>query len=310
MGSDGRTTVKQRILITGARGFLGQALLSVLNQEHVDVVAFDRAPLLARQAAAGPSQVTHLEGDLLRPSSLDELEERGPFDTIVHLAAILPADTDTGAVFAVNVGGTAVTQKLCRPDTHFILLSSGLVYGDQPGPFHEGLACQPLNPYAQSKLAAETVVSAGARATGGLVTVLRASVIYGPAAPSRMLLVSLVESLRLGEVFPMSKGEQYRDFLHVDDAAVAIMEVMRRHLGGIFNLCSGEATTVLNAAELAASVAGRQDLLRPGALPYRDGEVFDYRLDCSALSTALGWSARIKLREGLESLWKSQKEGP
>jgi nucleoside-diphosphate-sugar epimerase len=129
-------------------------------------------------------------------------------------------------------------------------------------------------------------------------------VIYGAGATPYMLLVSLMRTLAQGEPFPMTAGEQRRDFIHVDDVAEAVAAVLERRATGTLNLGSGEGPTVREAAELGAAIAGRPELLRVGALPYRANEVFDYRLDVRALERATGWRARVSLREGLTRLGK------
>jgi nucleoside-diphosphate-sugar epimerase len=118
-----------------------------------------------------------------------------------------------------------------------------------------------------------------------------------------MLLGALLGSLRRREPFAMTWGEQRRDFLHVEDAAEAAARVLEQREEGTWNLASGESLTVRQAAELGAAIAGRPDLLRLGALPYRAREVFDARLDSSAVRAALGWRPRVTLRAGLEALW-------
>src|SRR5690606_34982068 len=97
-----------------------------------------------------------------------------------------------------------------------------------------------------------------------------------------------------------------RDFLYVDDAAQAIVTAIEQRSSGTFNLASGESPTIREVAELAATITGRRDLLRPGALAYRPNEVFDYRFDSSALRLATGWEPRISLAEGLRYLWNGE----
>jgi nucleoside-diphosphate-sugar epimerase len=119
-----------------------------------------------------------------------------------------------------------------------------------------------------------------------------------------MLLLSLMDALRQQRPFPMTPGEQLRDFLHVDDAAAAVARVLERRAEGTWNLASSESISVKQAAELGAAIAGRPDLLRVGELPYRPNEIFDYRLDGSALQRAVGFQPRIELAAGLERLWR------
>jgi nucleoside-diphosphate-sugar epimerase len=119
-----------------------------------------------------------------------------------------------------------------------------------------------------------------------------------------MLLRSIFTALRDRAPLAMTPGEQLRDFLHVDDAVEAVASVLGQRLTGTFNLASGESRSVRTVADRCASIAGRPDLLRLGALSYRAHEIFDYRLDPGALRAALGWAPRVDLDTGLERLWR------
>jgi len=291
---------ERTVLITGAAGFVGRALARVLAAEGWRVTGLDRS---------GPSgQVPFAEfwqGDLLDAAALARLSQGRSHAAVVHLAGLRPGASRQGELLAVNVGGTsAALEQLARPGCHFVFFSTGLVYGDRPGPFVESMRASPTDDYAKSKLAAETLVSGWGHAHHSPVTVLRPSVLYGPGAPGQMLLQSLLQALRMGQPFAMTAGEQRRDFLHVDDAAAAVASLLRRRSEGVWNLASGESPSVREAAELAAAIAGRPELLRVGALPYRPGEVFDYRLDGSALRRALDWKPSVGLAAGLARLWK------
>ena len=240
--------------------------------------------------------------------ALAALPFEASFDAVVHLAAVLPGQATRGGLFAVNVGGTsAVLQRFVRTGGHLVLFSTGLVYGAQPGPFHETMSCQPTEAYGQSKLAAEALARAHSGARRAALSVLRPSVLYGPGAPAGMLIVSLLESLRRATPFEMTPGEQLRDFLHVDDAARAVAAVIEQRAEGTYNLASGVSVTIRRAAELGAAIAGRPDLLRPGALAYRASEVFDYRMDASALVRAVGWQPETTLSAGLAALWSASR---
>jgi UDP-glucose 4-epimerase len=288
--------VKERtVLVTGAAGFVGRSVCRVLAAAGWRVTGLDRA---APGTGTSSEFLTH---DLLEEARTEERR----FSALVHLAGVLPGSVPRGQLFAVNVGGTAAAlERFAHPDCHVVLFSTGLVYGRQPAPFVETQPCRPVDGYGQSKLCAETLVTAWSGATGAPATVLRPSVIYGNGAPPRMLLVSLLAALRRGEPFDMTAGEQRRDFLHVDDVASAVARILDGRVVGTFNLASGATVTVREAAQLAAGLAGRPELLRLGALPYRPDEVFDYRLDSGALRAATDWRPRIDLSAGLRRLWE------
>jgi nucleoside-diphosphate-sugar epimerase len=302
-------SVRARVLITGASGFVGRAVARVLSRRGWSVSGVDRAALAPegeRTEDAPFAQFARV--DLLDDDALVALPFESRFDAVVHLAAVLPGQATRADLFAVNVGGTsAVLQRFVRSGGHFVLFSTGLVYGAQPGPFRETMACRPADAYSQSKLAAEALAAAHADAQGVTLSVLRPSVLYGHGAPAGMFIVSLLRSLRRATPFDMTLGEQQRDFLHVDDAARAVAAVLDQRADGTYNLASGVSVTIRQAAELGAAIAGRPELLRLGALSYRANEVFDYRMDASALVRAVGWQPETTLSAGLAALWSSSR---
>jgi nucleoside-diphosphate-sugar epimerase len=295
--------VARTVLITGAAGFVGRAVARALADAGCRVIGLDRVlPDPTERERAGFERFVAC--DLFDAPALADAAKGTAFDAVVHLAGVLPG-APLRELFAVNVGGTsAVLERFAGPDCHLTFFSTGLVYGSQPGPFREDMDCRPTDPYAQSKLAAETLVRAYGRASGARVAVLRPSVLYGRGAPAGMLLVSLLRALASGEPFAMTAGEQLRDFLHVEDAARAVALLVEHRAEGTWNLASGQSVHVRQAAELGAAIASRPELLRVGVLPYRDGEVFDYRLDGSALQRAIDFRPRLDLDAGLRKMWE------
>ena len=296
-----RMNAQRHALVTGAAGFVGQSLAAALHAAQWRVTGLDRV---------APGDQSAFDGfvvcDLRDHAALERARVEPSYDAIVHLAALLPVNARDGELLAVNAGGTsAVLDRVASAGTHVVMFSSGLVYGPQPAPFREDMPCLPSDEYGQSKLAAENIAARWGRATRSPVAILRPSVLYGPRAPSGMLLVSLMRALRQGEPFAMTAGEQVRDFVHVDDAVRAAMCVLEQRAEGTWNLASGESIRVREAAELAARIAGSPELLRIGALPYRDTEVFDYRLNASRLRETFAWQPRIELAAGLRQLWEA-----
>lgn len=295
----------RRVLVTGAAGFVGRRVCEALSASGWRVTGLDRlSPPLANGFPRQPLQDFWTD-DLLDHEALARRRPAAPFAAIVHLAGVLPGTATPDQLMDINAGGTAaVLDCFGGSGCHFVLFSTGLVYGKQVPPFRESMECLPADPYAESKLAAEAVARLRSKRLAAPLTILRPAVLYGQGAPAGMLLNTLLATLRKGEPFAMTAGEQVRDFLHVDDAIAALGAILERRAAGVWNLGSGQSWTVLEAARLAADIAGRPDLLRVGQLPYRTGEVFDYRLDISAVTAALAWQPRVDLPAGLRRLWK------
>jgi nucleoside-diphosphate-sugar epimerase len=291
------------ILVTGAGGFLGSRMAARLQERDLPFLATGRRPA----AEAGlPAGCAYAAADLADPAQVDALAGRGPFACILHLAAIAAFKDDAETerrMFQSNVAATANLLALARRHgSRFVFLSSGMVYGDQPGPFRESMPARPGNYYALTKHLGEEMIRFESARHGFAHLIFRLAIAYGPGQPEAMFLPSITEALAAGREFPMTEGRQVRDFLYVDDCLAALEAGVRGDAAGTYNLGGGVKTTLREAAEAAAALPGARGAIRPGALPYRDNELWEYWLDISAAKAALGWKPEVGLREGLERM--------
>jgi len=294
----------KRIMITGARGFLGTRLLEL-------------APSLLEARWDG---IDREEGDLCDPSTAVRLVAEIQPDHVVHLAGLIGQPTDPAGrerMRSVNVDATRNLLRALESRTtgtgktaRFVFASSGLVYGAQPGPWHEDLPLLASDPYASSKREAEALVADAASRGAIQGAILRPALVYGPSQTGGMFMPSLVAAMASGREFPMTPGEQRRDYLHVDDlvrAVVAVLALDRFPAGDggpwIANVGSGAGTTLLEIAakaqELARGLWNDTGSVAPGSIPYRPDESWDYRLDSTRLREATGWAPRIGLEDGI-----------
>lgn len=295
-----------RILLTGASGFIGRNLVEFDEGGHHWMLV-DNQPCNAPQH--GRSKFENVQVDLRDGSAVKDLVEHRRPDVVIHLAGwtgkgrshenrrqLLEANVATtwnilDALTEIGAHGGALAQ--------FVLPSTALVYGSQPGPFRESMVPRPVEDYGLSKLMAEEVVrSYGAR---GVVTpvILRAAVLYGPGQQGSMFVPSLVKALATGTRYPMTAGLQKRDFLHVRDAVRGIFAVLRSGRDGEFQLGTGVGVSMREVAEILADAAGRRDLLGIGEIPYRDNESMEYVVDPRLLRELTTWRAEIPLEQGL-----------
>jgi len=235
----------RRVLITGAAGLLGGALLRALASRGEAVRGLDIRPL-----ADEPLQdVDFLQGDLLDPDTCRRACEG--VTAIVHTAALQhgPAMPRWGRrrFFNANVRMTRnlVDAAIERRVEHIVLVSSDMVYGiPRGGPFRECDTPSPIGPYGRSKLASEAACEA-ARQSGLRVTVLRPRLIIGPGRIG--ILKRLFDRIRLGRCIPLiGNGRNRYQMVSVADVAAACRLAVETRAEGAFNLGSDAPIPVMD----------------------------------------------------------------
>jgi UDP-glucose 4-epimerase len=322
------------ILLTGATGFLGGAVLARLLDQGHEVLT------LGRSAPAGrPSPSHHLLADLADPPSILRHREalRG-VEKVAHLGgAVLragagPQDPAEDPVHAlrVNALGTAhLLAALPAGLTAFCYASTLDVYGAgeplpapsvapaEPGPAEEDQplragVCEgalpppaltedhpprPATHYAASKLAAEALLGVWSARAGVPLAILRLSHLYGPGDTSAKAIPAFLAACRRAERPVLRGGADLRDYLYIDDAAAAVTRALDLRAAGTFNVAAGRGTTIrdlLAAVQAATGTAAIPADQRSAARPPTA-----LVLDITRARTILGWHPQIDLAEGL-----------
>jgi nucleoside-diphosphate-sugar epimerase len=123
--------------------------------------------------------------------------------------------------------------------------------------------------------------------------------LYGPREHPARLVPSVATALLAGRPAETTAGTQERDFLHVEDAADALIRLLLSDVRGPVNIGSGEPVAVRAVVETVADLVGRPDLLRLGAKPTPADEPPRLYADVSRLRDEVGWSPQIGLQQGL-----------
>ena len=314
-----------RHLVTGAAGVIGFDLARALLERGDSVVSVDRGLKgglddLHALAARHEGRLELREGDLAGDAAL----AAGRFDTVFHFAAIVgvryvcdhPWET-----LDVNLRSTLNVLQGCidaPPKAVFFASSSenyasGADAGTVAIPTPEEVTLSiadvalPRWSYAASKIAGESAVFAAAREGGFAPVVVRFHNVYGPRmGPTHVIPEFLERCRRRTDPFPVFGPEQTRSFLHVEDAARALLAV-HDHVraepdrGGLYNIGSPLETSVDELARLVFEVTGFHP--RVDARPAPEGSVRRRVPDTRKLA-ALGFAPRIELREGIRACWE------
>jgi UDP-glucose 4-epimerase len=240
---------RRRVLVTGASGMCGAAIIEALDAEPTDfeVVSTSRRPL---------RRESHLLHDLREPFQPGELER---IDALVHCAAEVDERSEGFGVVDENLrlAYHAVEGALNAGARTIVLLSSVAVYGTPPSRMvvSEETPLQPTTPYGVAKVLSERLVeSLGASAR---VVSLRLGYVLGPRAPDRYFVMRLARSVGSGERVSLRNGDATRlSFIDARDVAAACISALRGAAQGPYNLVSGVQPTVRETLHEIASALG------------------------------------------------------
>jgi UDP-glucose 4-epimerase len=296
-------------LVTGAAGFLGSYLANRLTREGHQVRGLD--DLSAGDPARINPEVLFTRGDITdRPKLWTLLQD---VDCVYHLAAkvSVPESVSYPREYnIINVGGTVSVMEAMRDVgvKRVVFTSSGSVYGDQAEqPLTETTPPNPGSPYAVSKLAAEHYVRT-IGALWGIETVsLRVFNAYGPGQPlpaahPPVIPHFLRQTVRGGTLVIYGRGEQTRDFVHVDDVVEAMVAAATAPTVDrlVINIGSGVETSIRDLAQFAIEAVGKT-----AEWMYMENQDVGPSRMCADISLArakLGYRPDVRLQEGLERM--------
>ncbi|MFZ6771211.1 UDP-glucose 4-epimerase family protein [Undibacterium sp. SXout7W] len=310
--------MNQRILLTGASGFVGQALAKHLLQQSINLVCPTRR-LLSWQSE---TMFNPVMGDL--NATTDWSAWLTDVDAVVHCAARVHVMQESAAdplsLFRqINVDASLrlAQQAAAAGVRRFIFLSSVKVNGEAtaPGhPFRESDMAAPQDPYGMSKLEAETALLALGRSTGMAVTIIRPPLIYGPGVKANFL--SMMRWVQKGIPLPLGSIHNQRSFVYLDNL-LSLISCCLQHPGAaqeVFLVSDGQdvSTTELlqhcatalqvpsrllpvpaTLLNLAARLLGRQSIA--------DRLCGSLQVDISKAHRLLGWTPPYTVDQGLRA---------
>lgn len=311
----------KRIVVTGATGFIGQRVCTRLVAARREVVAVTRdgrAPLppgISRRLIVGE----------LGPAT-DWRDTFAADDTVVHLAARAHQGDDALAraeFQRVNVIGTARMLEAARAAgvAHVVYMSSAKVYGErsppaghgEPRAWHAADHPQPVGPYGESKLAAETLLRTQCAEAGIALTILRPPLVYGPG--NKANLHALLRAIDRGWPLPLASIRNRRSLVYVDNLADLVLRVIDTAQGQrCYTVCDIDLSTPALVRALAGGLDCRPRLLPCpvavlqllGRLSGRSAAVSRLTesmvLDRDRVAQELGWQPAVDLASAMRAI--------
>jgi nucleoside-diphosphate-sugar epimerase len=296
----------ENVLVIGGAGYIGSALLPKLldrgyNVRLLDLLLYGTEPILD---VIDHPRLEIIEADFRQIDVV--VKAMQDIDAVIHLGAIVgdPACAlDEDLTIEVNLMATRMIAEVAKGCNvgRFVFASTCSVYGAGNEVLDERSVLNPVSLYAQSKIASEKVLSRMATADFA-PTLLRFGTIYGLSGRTRFdLVVNLLTAKALvdGEI-TVYGGSQWRPFVHVDDAALAVFKVLEAPLSQVrnqvYNVGSNEQNfTISQIGELVHSLVPAAKLINMGS----DSDVRNYRVNFEKISRELGFKPRWSVAEGI-----------
>jgi len=290
-----------RVLVTGADGFIGSAVVRQLLRANHEVAALVRGTQLKRLSDVA-ERIDRIDGDLSAAdgAALRAIAAWRP-EGCIHLAwyaepgKYLEARENLAALRGSLALLDALIDGGCR---QFVGAGTCAEYADSDRPFREDSPTAPKTLYAACKLG---LCLAGEQlARQGLVNFAwgRIFYLYGVGEDPRRMVPALVRALLQDQPFDATPGEQVRDYLHVDDVARAFVTLLLQRASGIYNIASAQPLSIAELMRRIGRSVGKEHLIRLGAVPYRNWEPPFISGENDRLR-ALGWSPAVTFETGI-----------
>ena len=271
-----------RLAVTGGAGFVGRKVLAELARRGVSATVLARDPAAAGDLHGLPVVAGAIEQD---PHSL--FERLGSPETLIHLAwAGLPNykslhhfSEELPKQYAFLAGMVDAGVK------HIVVAGTCFEYGMIEGRLSESQTPSPTNPYGFAKDVLRQQLEFLKAKQAFSLAWARLFYMYGEGQSPRSLWSLLQDALASGaSEFPMSGGEQIRDFLAADEVAAHLADLaLYPDDIGVVNICSGKPKSVRALVESWVVDSGKQISLKLGAFGYPDYEPFAFWGDRSRL---------------------------
>lgn len=305
------------LLVTGGAGFIGSNFIFYWLKHHPEdrVVCLDKLTYAGNLATLVPvmdyPNFRFVRGDICDRAAVKRLFEEEQPQAVINFAAESHVDRSIQApeVFLqTNVLGTQVLLDACcaHGGVRFHQVSTDEVYGDLPLDrpdllFTEESPLRPSSPYSASKAGSDLLALAYFRTYGLPVTVSRCSNNYGPYQFPEKLIPRMIVRALAGKTLPVyGRGENVRDWLHVDDHCTALDAILQRGVAGeVYNIGGRSERTNL---EIVGLICRRLDVPPEQVVHVADRKGHDkrYAIDSGKLSSQLGWQPQVSFDQGMD----------
>ncbi len=289
------------VLVVGGTGFIGTNLIKKLVKIGSKVTCLS---LKKRKKKLKHKNLKYIFCDYEKINLLKKKINK-PFDYVVNLGGYIDHSKffykgksviDNHFISTINLLSIIKRNKLKR----YLHIGTCDEYGENTSPIKETFKEDPITSYAFSKLASINLLIMLSKTENFPATALRLFLVYGPYQKTDRLIPQVISGCLKKKKFPVSKGNQLRDFCYVDDVinAIILSLTKKRALGEVFNIGSGKPITVKFLIKKINNIL-KQGKPQFNKIPFRKNENMKLYPSINKVRSFLGWKPKTNLNQGL-----------
>lgn len=299
------------VLITGASGFIGQALLKRLLRQRLRIIAGYRSQKIQQQSQKnkGEGKVAYLKLDLTKKGDFKKIVQK--VDIVVHAGAQTFShgfDKENSLEDLLNnILGTYNLLEFCREKDvkRIIYLSSKYIYGEpRRKKVDETHPAQPAGRfYGMGKLAGEHLCKRYSQDFGIKFLIFRLSSVFGKGQKGHFLIPRLIQKVGNNQQIRLyGDGTNIMEYLYIDDCVEIIAQTLDSHYEGIYNIGPGKALTLKELVGKILKVYSNSRPLPVHYEPRQNGPKGGFILDIEKAAGELRYKPSYNFEQGLNSM--------
>ena len=288
------------VLVVGGEGFIGQHLVSKLCNLKAYVVS------LGTKVHSETKAHKYLSVDIRDKGRLASLLKEFDFEYIFNFCGYInhtPYFKNGRDVIDVHfIGLLNLLDQTCGSQLKcFVNVGSSDEYGDNVSPQNEAMREDAISPYSVAKVAETQLIQTLAKTENFPGVVVRPFLVYGPGQNMSRFIPQVISGCLEDLDFPVSKGEQLRDFCFIEDIieGVLLAATKKDALGEVINLASGNPTSICSIIKEVVGITGGGSP-QWGGVSYRIGENMRLYADITKAKRILKWKPKTTIKEGLK----------
>lgn len=309
----------KKVLVTGAGGFLGTALVKELERMGCNVHVTIRNGSGKSFVGWSDKVYTH-KIDLQDKYQVDSLFKNIKPDVVYHLAAVLPKAGDGTTLTELYNANVIVVQNVLDAITESsieaaVFMGSCLEYGPSSASSMESDRCNPESFYGLTKLSGTLLAQAAAKNQGLPIIVCRLFTPFGPGSRPGRFVTEVFEKAKNNQPITLPSKLVSRDFIYIRDVVnflvSAPLELNEEKIGNIFNLGSGKSETLYNFTQLVVEElkASSEIKFDTNSISAQDTGLWQASMEKTTAN--FSWRPKYTLEEGIQETAKlfPQMEG-